>query len=318
MLKHTSAAMAAMAFVSLPLAILGSFERPARAHVEPVQHVEEQRAPAWAPPAWLPGAALSPLAVGALDGPPLHEDGPRVRSRAAFIADLDRGEVLYTRRADERFPVASLTKMVSALALASEQPELDRELCVGPEQYTTRSGARSRFETGVCHTGWEWLGAALVASDNRGAMGLPALADLRYEDFIERMGEVSVELGMEQATWTDPTGLEVNDMATARDMARAVVALAAEPSLQPVASAPSWTIHRRNGPHKLGTTNRLVHRYETLAAKTGYTDPARYCFATAIEAGGTRYAVVVLGAPTSSARFSDARRLVEWARTRAS
>lgn len=269
--------------------------------------------PAWTPPGWLEGAEVSPWALEALDGAPRYERGPKLRARAAFLADLDEGEVLYAKRSDEVFPVASLTKMVSALTLMSEAPALDRPLCVGPEQYPTRNGAKSRFETGACHAGWDWLGAALVASDNRGAMGLATLSGLRYEAFVARMSEVSAELGLTGASWSDPSGIEEDDMASARDMAKAVVAVAAHPTLAMVASAPTWTIERRGGPFTLRSTNRLAEHWHTLAAKTGYTDPARYCFATAVEVEGRQLVAVVLGAPTSEARFADTRKLVEWA-----
>jgi D-alanyl-D-alanine carboxypeptidase (penicillin-binding protein 5/6) len=86
------------------------------------------------------------------------------------------------------------------------------------------------------------------------------------------------------------------------------------PDLAAVASAPSWRIETDHGPRELGSTNRLVERYQTLAAKTGYTDTAHYCFATVVRtASGRRLAAVVLGAPTTNARFADAQALLQWA-----
>jgi D-alanyl-D-alanine endopeptidase (penicillin-binding protein 7) len=166
----------------------------------------------------------------------------------------------------------------------------------------------------VCHDADEFLGAALVASDNRGAMGLATLSGLEYDQFLGRMRDVAQDLRMEGDTWSDPSGLEDDNLATARDMLKAVTATAAHPALAPVASADSWRIERKQGPHHLGTTNRLVRRWETLAAKTGYTDTARYCFATVVRTGsGRTLAVSVLGAPTSASRFSDTAALVRWA-----
>ncbi|MBN2800287.1 MAG: D-alanyl-D-alanine carboxypeptidase [Deltaproteobacteria bacterium] len=270
----------------------------------------------WTSPSWFPEEQAEELWVlehldgdGTLEGSP-----PRVRARAAIVADLDRGEVLYAYNADAPYPVASLTKMVSGLALASAQPDLTEELCVSYEQWPSRPGAKSRFDTGSCHEGWEYLGAALVASDNRGAMAFPALAGLSYDAFIDRMDEVSSELGMGAATWADPSGLEDDNMATARDMLKAVVAVAAHPDLAAAASAPFWEIDRPKGKRRLGTTNRLRDRWETLAAKTGYTDTARYCYATAGRtSSGRRLGVVVLGANTKQSRFDIAWQLIHWA-----
>jgi D-alanyl-D-alanine endopeptidase (penicillin-binding protein 7) len=268
----------------------------------------------WTPPTWFPEESREELWVlEDLDGEPVYDRGPRLRSPSAIIADLDRGEVLWAHDADSPRTVASLTKMVSSLAMSTEQPDLDQELCVDWELWPSRSGARSRFETGVCHQGWEFLGAAMVASDNRGAMALPRLAGLEYYSFVERMGQVSRDLRLEHATWADPSGLEDENMATARDMLKAVVAVSAHPTLSVVGTAPRWRIERKQGPQLLGSTNRLVNRWETLAAKTGYTDTAHYCFATVMRTRtGRRLAVAVLGAPTVSSRFSDVAKLVDW------
>ena len=153
---------------------------------EAVQASSPRAALPWAPPAWFPEATADDLWVlPALDGDAVHRKGPKVSAPSVIVADLDRGEVLFERRADELRPVASLTKMVSALALASTEPALDQELCVTRAEWPTRSGARSRFETGKCHEGWEWVGAAMVASDNRGAMGMASLSGLsRTDEFV--------------------------------------------------------------------------------------------------------------------------------------
>jgi len=205
--------------------------------------------------------------------------------------------------------------MVAALSAKSLEVDFSESLCVSPEQWPAMRGARSKFETGVCHEGWDFLGAALVKSDNRGAMGLAALAGVSHEDFLAAMADVSRELGLSDPEWTDPTGLEDENMASARDMLKAVVAVSALDDLSLVASAPEWQIERKRGPQWLNSTNRTIRgRWETHAAKTGYTSTAGYCFATVITTeSGRRFAVSLLGAPREQTRFSDARTLVEWA-----
>lgn len=267
----------------------------------------------WLPPVWHPGRE------DLLVMPAMEARGEAnikgLRSSSVFVYDLDSGEVLHERAADYRRPVASLTKLVSALAMASAEGDLGAVHCIDARFYPTRSGARSRFSTGECYGAVDFLGAALVSSDNRAAYGLAVLSGLEYDRFIQRMDLVSAELGMQQSTWADPSGLEDENLSTARDMARAAVAVAAHPQLSIAATAPSWDLLKADGERnrELYTTNRLLGRgdLEVLSGKTGYTDTAHYCFAGVLRTrSGRRVAVATLGASRSRDRWSDLNRIV--------
>lgn len=268
---------------------------------------------AWSPPVWLsPEAALL---VDDLTAAPLAARGPSLRARSAIVADLDQGTILWARDPDTPRPVASLTKLVSALTLRAVAPDadLDRTLCVTHELWPPKPGAFSKFETGRCHEGWDYVGAALVSSDNRGAMAMASLAGLPFEAFVDAMNETTGELGLD-ATWEDPTGLGENNRASARDMLKIAVAAAHDPLVSHLASAPAWRITRSFGPQALFTTNALAEATEPVAAKTGYTDAAMYCYAAVlVTPSGRRLGVAVLGAPSSASRFDDVRRLVAYA-----
>ncbi len=309
----------------LTTAILAAGSRhPADAHVGVPAAGEGQLAggavdsaeapPVWVPPAWVPGADA--WALPGLDqrGP---TTGPRVRSAAAIVYDVDREQVLFERRADDLRPVASLTKTVASLAYASFSPDLDDRACIGIEQWPTRSGARSRLSTGDCGSGWDFLGAALVASDNRAAYALAPAAGVGVDDLVDRMNEVSAQLGMTSSQWTDPSGLEDEDLSTARDIARATLALSSVPALSLAASSPSWLLERDpHPPRRLGSTNKLIHgtRVEVEVGKTGYTDTARYCLTTLVQTRtGQRLLITLLGARSDATRWADARRVIRWA-----
>jgi D-alanyl-D-alanine endopeptidase (penicillin-binding protein 7) len=270
--------------------------------------------PAWIPPAWHPAStALWALEQMGSEGP---DEPPRLRSSSAYVFDVDRGEVLLDHNADNIQPVASLTKLVSALAMVSTRYDLDREICIGAEHYPSRSGARSKLSTGDCIQGWDALGAALVASDNRGAYALASATDLDQDGFITRMNEVSAELGMDMSSWTDPSGLEDENLSTARDLARATLAVAEHPVLSSVSSAPSWDLHYDHRPtRRRYTTNKLSGRRDLQieAAKTGYTDTAGYCYSTALTTrDGRRVVVTLLGAHRDRDRYRDLSALLRW------
>jgi D-alanyl-D-alanine endopeptidase (penicillin-binding protein 7) len=308
--------LAAVAHVGLDVNDTAAEQPRAEAELGEVAEAVVARGPApWSPPDWFPAESADDLALLAhFDAAPVHEDGPKLRAGSAIIADLDRGEILWAKNADEARPIASVTKVIAALTLASTRPDLDRETCVDHTMWPHRPGARSRFETGACHDGWSYLGAALVASDNRAALGMAAVAGLEPADFVRRMWTVSEQLGLGDSSWADPSGLDDANLSTARDVLRAIVATAAHPTLRIAASAPTWELDRSRGKTLLPTTNRLHARWEVLAAKTGFTDTAGWCFAQVVRtATGRRLATVVLGAPNHQARFDDTVRLVRWA-----
>jgi len=275
---------------------------------------------AWSPPSWFPtddAEALWALqTMGHTEGE--TDQGPSLKSRVAFVYDLDADEVLLSRGADERRPVASLTKLVSALTLVSEDHDLDRELCLDQSHRPSWPGAVSRLRKGTCTRGWDLLGIALVRSDNGAALSFASIAGLPLVAFVDRMDEVAAELGMDQSSFADPTGIFDENLSTARDMTRAVVAASAHPDLAPVLDAPYWDVTdaRHDSTRRHRSTNRLLRskkKVQVLAAKTGYTDTARHCFSgVIIDQRGHRIALTVMGARWSKWRWRDVNQILDW------
>ena len=135
------------------------------------------------------------------------------------------------------------------------------------------------------------------------------------------MHAVGHDLGTQHVEFGDPAGLEDDNRASPRAVLKAVVAVAAHPTLASVASAPTWFIEPERGDRRLYTTNRVLaahqEEFDTIAAKTGYTDTARYCFATVVQsrATGRRFGLVVLAAQTGGRRWRDVLNTLRWADT---
>jgi D-alanyl-D-alanine endopeptidase (penicillin-binding protein 7) len=294
----------------------------AAADLHPVAEVDapplEAEPDGFVAPAWFPAELHENLlAVEAMEGAPLTQGGPDFASRAVFVYDLDAGKVLIARNADDRRPVASLTKLVGALAAMTESPNLDQELCLQSIDRPSLPGTASKLRSGTCATGWDFLGASLVRSDNGAAYAMSGVAGLPFETFVERMNSVAGELGMSQSTFADPSGAEDENLSTARDMTRAVLAASLHPSTAAVVNAPYWDFHdiSRDRVRRLYTTDRIVERkdIDVLGAKTGYTDTARYCFTAVIRTeDGRRVAFTMLGAPRNRNRWRDVDRLIDW------
>ena len=109
------------------------------------------------------------MAFLAEGNPVTHSRGPKLHSRSAISVDLDSGEILYEKAADTRRPAASVTKVLASLTLADKGVDLDAEVCTDHRIRTGISGAVTRVKVGACATGWDFMGAALVSSDNGAA-----------------------------------------------------------------------------------------------------------------------------------------------------
>ena len=271
----------------------------------------------WLPPTWFPEDTREDLWVlqGVHNKPKVRER-IRLKSRAAIVYDLDRGEVLFEKNADTRWPIASLTKVVSALALASMGGDLDQKQCLDRTIYANFPGATTRFRAGNCVKGWDLLGSALVGSDNGGAFGLAHIADVPHGPFIEQMNSVAGELEMSSSSFVDPAGVNDENISTARDVTRAVIALSKHPTLSVAASAPFWDVDfgSDKGKRTYYSTNRYAQSsgYEFSAAKTGFTYTARNCFTAVVTRKGRTLAITTLGAYYKKDRWNDFKKLVNW------
>ena len=271
----------------------------------------------WLPPTWFPESSRDELWVlQGIRNKPKSKKKLRLKSRAAIVYDLDRGEVLFEKNADTRWPVASLTKVVSALALASMGGDLDQEQCLDRTIYANFPGATTRFRSGSCVKGWDLLGSALVGSDNGGAFGLAHVADVPHGPFIDQMNSVAAELEMSSSSFVDPAGVNDENISTARDVTRAVVALSKHPTLSVAASAPFWDVDfgEDRGKRTYYSTNRYAQSsgFEFSAAKTGFTYTARNCFTAVVTRKGRTLAVTTLGAYYKKDRWKDFKKLVDW------
>ena len=271
----------------------------------------------WTPPTWYPEQAKDELwNLAALDDPSLDKKGPKLRSRSAFVFDLDRGEVLFEKNADTRWPVASLTKVVSSLALASLGGDLDEKVCLDRTIYASFPGAVTRFNADSCPTGWDLLGAAMVNSDNGGAFGLAHVAKVPHGPFVQQMNSVAADLGMSSSEFVDPAGVNDENLSTARDITRAIIAAAHHPVISAVASAPHWdaAVGKSGTKRRLYSTNRFIHNpyMDFRAAKTGYTYTARNCYTAVVQRNGRTLAVTTLGSFWSKDRWADVKKLLDW------
>jgi D-alanyl-D-alanine endopeptidase (penicillin-binding protein 7) len=233
-----------------------------------------------------------------------------VYARNAIVLDPTTNEVLFEKNASRTVPIASLTKLMTALVLLGTDPDLDREVEVTTEEWRgaghTQLRPRERVRLG------DLFRMSLMVSDNCATRVLARESGLSREDFLAAMNRKALELGMTHTRYVEVTGLDERNVSTATDIACVLATAARQPLIQQICTTPSYEFRTAKRGHMIGNTNRLLHsRYEVVGGKTGFISEAGYCFATWIRTQGRDLIMVVLGAPTNATRFADVVRLIQ-------
>ena len=258
-----------------------------------------------------------PLAPDPAVDPPRHVDTsdlrqPRVRALAAMIYNPTTHEVLWQRRGYERRPIASITKVMTALVFLEQGLDLSRDVVVSRRDVrranTTYLRRRERVRLK------DVLDLALVASDNTAARILARVSGWGTKGFVEQMNKKAAELGLRSTVFTDPSGLDKRNTSTPYDLARLIAHASEQPEIAGIMRKPLHQMRTSRRRLRVRNTNRLLNgRVVVQGGKTGYIDASGYCLATVVRVpGADPLAMVVLGVGSSSSRFRDVTRLVDW------
>jgi D-alanyl-D-alanine endopeptidase (penicillin-binding protein 7) len=241
---------------------------------------------------------------------------PRLRCAAALMVDNGTNEIVYSRNPYEVRPIASLTKLLTALVFLESDTDLGQVAEITAED--AYQSARSRLRPGEQYTLNDLLYAALLSSDNRAARALSRSAGMPQAKFIARMNDRARALGMDSTHVIEPTGLSEQNVSTAYDCAILVNAALRNHLIAHITSTPKHTIQAVNGKRRrreLTSTNRLLQSdLQFVGAKTGYISESGYCIAArARSTEGDDVTAVVLGAPSASQRFRSLSNALHWA-----
>ena len=236
-----------------------------------------------------------------------------VSAQAVYVWDVDTGIPLYEKNADVARPVASLSKLLSALTVRSTlQPQTVVEIPIEARR-AQLLGANIKLPIGQHATVQELLAASLIASANDAIVTLAVASHGSEEAFVRFANEYGKELGLNNTKLSNSTGLSGGEQySTAHDVARLLQKAYADPVLTPFLSDDRDVLTTQEGASRAYlTTNKLAGTYlPILAAKTGYTTEAGENLAIITEgAQGQRIGTVILG---STDRFQDTKVVVEW------
>jgi D-alanyl-D-alanine endopeptidase (penicillin-binding protein 7) len=231
-------------------------------------------------------------------------------ARSAIVVDPATGQILYEKNAEAPVPIASITKLMTVLVFLEGRPNLERVAEVSRADLSGAGHTRLRNHEQV-ELG-DLLHMTLMCSDNAATRVLVRESALAPEDFLARMNQKALELGLTHTRYVEFTGLDERNVSTAADVARLLRVAANHPTIHSISITRSYEFRSASRRHMVANTNRLLYgRYEILGGKTGFIQESGYCLATWLRAEGREMIAVVLGAPTNATRFADVMRLVQ-------
>lgn len=249
---------------------------------------------------------------------------PKLASNIALILDEKTLQPLYAKNADAVAPIASITKLMTAMVVLDANLALDEEVSVDVADLDTLKGTHSRLRIGMTFTRNELLKLALMASENRAASALARTYPGGTTAAIAAMNAKARELGMRDTEFHDSTGLNSDNVSTARDLAKMVMAARKYRLIQQYSTSASHSVDGWGGRElRFNNTNPLVRNasWDIGVSKTGFINEAGRCLVMEAKINSRPVIIVLLNSIGKSTRIGDANRIKKWiesANTRAS
>jgi len=239
-------------------------------------------------------------------------------SQVALVMDERDGVMLYGRAIDTPRPIASLTKLMTALVLLESELPLEAPIAITTDDRDRLKGTQSRLHIGAILTRDDLLRAALSASDNRAAAALARTAPGGTEAFVASMNAKALALGMTNTRFADASGLNPRNVSTARDLLKLLEAARAQPRMHTyTTSGELWVTDLATGRAiEFLNTNRLVRHSQDgwgiALSKTGYTADAGNCLVMRVTVAGRPLSIVLLNSWGKASKYGDAQRIRDW------
>jgi len=247
-------------------------------------------------------------------------EDPGLRSAAAYVIDQSDSSVWYSRNANVASPIASITKLMTALVVADAHQPLDEELQVTAEDRAVGKGAASRLAIGTRLTRGDLLHLALMSSENRAAHALGRNYPGGLAAFVHAMNEKAHSLGMTSSHFVEPTGLSSDNVASPEDLSRLVMAAAQNPTIRDFSTDTEHSVRIGRRMVEFRTTDALVRNpgWDIIVQKTGYITEAGRCLVMQAVIGGRNVVIVLLNSFGKYTRVADAVRMRKWIEARMS
>jgi D-alanyl-D-alanine endopeptidase (penicillin-binding protein 7) len=265
-------------------------------------------------------AALAAITLPALAGPNALDPAKlKLMSQSVLIIDPVSHETVYAKSADDVTPIASITKLMTAMVVLDAHPDLDATITIDSEDFDYLKGSRSRLGMGTELSRRELLRLALMSSENRAASALARSYPGGTDAFVAAMNAKALSLGMTHTSFHDSTGLSPQNVSTANELATMVGAAAEYPMIREFTTTPSHFVEVQPTGRILGfnNSNRLVQSgsWDIKLQKTGFINEAGRCLVMMAEIASKPMVIVLLDSVGKYTRLADANRVKYWLET---
>ena len=238
----------------------------------------------------------------------------QLRSASVLVQDADSGEIIINKNSDAVVPIASITKLMTAMVTLDRGLDLQQRIVVSSDDVDSIKGTRSRLRTGSMLTRKDLLLVALMASENRAAHALGRSYPGGLDAFVAAMNAKAAALGMTESHFVDPTGLSSGNVSSARDLAKLVRAAHRYELIREYTTTSEATVTAMGRQVAYRNTNGLVRagHWDIGLSKTGYIREAGRCLVMRVRLASRDLIVVLLDSWGRQTRIGDANRIKRW------
>ena len=235
-------------------------------------------------------------------------------SASALVIDQETGQPLLEKQSDTVVPIASISKLMTAMVVLDAKLDLSEVIAIGEEDVDGLKGTRSRLPVGTTMTRETAMLLALMSSENRAAHALGRHYPGGMPAFVKAMNQKAHALGMFSSRFEEPTGLSSNNVSTAKDLARMVAAAARYPEIRHFSTTEEARVDLNGHIRDFRNTNALVRsdNWEIGVSKTGYISEAGRCLVMQARVADKPVVIVLLDSAGKMTRVGDANRIKRW------
>ena len=241
---------------------------------------------------------------------------PTLASNRVLVVKQNTGEVVFAKNTTSLSPIASITKLMTAMVILDAKQSLDEIIYISDADVDTIKGTRSRLPVGTSLSRGDMLQLALMSSENRAAFALASNYLGGRTAFTKAMNTKALSLGMMNSRFTEPTGLMYQNTSTAEDLYILVSAAHQYPEIRNATTTVDYDIYinGREKPLHFKNTNTLVRggEWDIGLSKTGYINEAGRCLVMQATIANEPMILVFLDAAATNKRTGDAIRIRKW------